>query len=366
MNPFQYGGVVQGDQFCDRTREVRELRRDIANGLNVLVYAPRRFGKTSLVRTVVAEQPLLVVFFDLMRVVDKQEFVQAYFHAISNSLERSADRVMRVLKDALRFRPQVSVTFDQAGNPLFSLTIAPGEEQQVTDEVLTLPLQIAERRRKRILIVFDEFQEIVRLGIEGALRSTIQSHGSDVSYLFMGSKKSIMERLFLEKDAPFFKSVKHIPLSPIAPTEWQPFLAHRFSREGKSVSRAAIDAILAITGGFPYYTQQIAYELFELVEDAANEDAVARAVDEVIAKEEDFFLLEWDSLAAMQKKALRLVANVGPFSIYSKAALARFTMTASTLKKAVDGLIAKDVIDRTGEGWYFQDPLFAHYVRTRL
>ena len=49
MNPFFYGGVADGNYFCNRSREIEEIRRDIRSGLNILLYAPRRFGKTSLV-----------------------------------------------------------------------------------------------------------------------------------------------------------------------------------------------------------------------------------------------------------------------------------------------------------------------------
>ena len=44
----------------------------------------------------------------------------------------------------------------------------------------------------------------------------------------------------------------------------------------------------------------------------------------------------------------------------------RYRLSASALKKALDGLIAKDVVDRGRGGWYVQDPLLAHYVRVRL
>ena len=47
-NPFYYGGLVRNKFFCNRIDELSELKEDILNGINVLIYAPRRFGKTSL------------------------------------------------------------------------------------------------------------------------------------------------------------------------------------------------------------------------------------------------------------------------------------------------------------------------------
>ena len=52
-NPFKYGKEVSGEAFYDR-REVSEtLYRRLADGSsNVVMYAPRRYGKTSLVKKV--------------------------------------------------------------------------------------------------------------------------------------------------------------------------------------------------------------------------------------------------------------------------------------------------------------------------
>ena len=44
-NPFQYCTVALGDAFADRETELWELCPDIENGQNVVVFAPRRYGK---------------------------------------------------------------------------------------------------------------------------------------------------------------------------------------------------------------------------------------------------------------------------------------------------------------------------------
>jgi len=48
-NPFQYGGVVGGPGFCNRTDEIADLLRAAEDGEKLFIYSERRMGKTSLV-----------------------------------------------------------------------------------------------------------------------------------------------------------------------------------------------------------------------------------------------------------------------------------------------------------------------------
>ena len=49
MNPFVFGRVVKGEHFYDRTEECKRIVDTLSAGNNIVLYAPRRYGKTSLV-----------------------------------------------------------------------------------------------------------------------------------------------------------------------------------------------------------------------------------------------------------------------------------------------------------------------------
>src|SRR6476661_6610537 len=73
-NPFRYGDVVSGTQFTDRRAEIAALRADVESGQNVVVIAPRRTGKSSLMRACVEElrgSGVLVAECDLFAAPDK-------------------------------------------------------------------------------------------------------------------------------------------------------------------------------------------------------------------------------------------------------------------------------------------------------
>src|SRR3989442_5592549 len=48
-NPFRFGRIVSGDAFTDRDADLLVLERELRGGQNILLEAPRRFGKTSLI-----------------------------------------------------------------------------------------------------------------------------------------------------------------------------------------------------------------------------------------------------------------------------------------------------------------------------
>ncbi|MFO8239498.1 MAG: hypothetical protein R6T90_00695 [Dissulfuribacterales bacterium] len=158
--PFYYGGVVADAHFCNRLGEINELITDIDTGLNVLLYAPRIFGKTSLVLNALGRTKHAYVFLDLMGIVDKQEFINEYFNAVSKSLTSTADKAVNLFKKILGLKPNISVDFDASGNPSFRLGLLPGESKNVLKEVLDLPHKYAQYRNQKVVNYQSEMEKI--------------------------------------------------------------------------------------------------------------------------------------------------------------------------------------------------------------
>lgn len=364
--PFHYGGTVDNQHFCNRTKEIKELKTDIDTGLNLLLYAPRRFGKTSLVLHTLKQTQYQYIFLDFMSIVDEHEFINEYFNAISKSLNTTADKVVDFFKKILKIKPNISVDFGMDGTPSFKLNFLHKENSMVLKEVLELPYLYAKYHNIRVVVVFDEFQEVINLGIEDKLRSVLQHHEDMVSYIFLGSKKSIMTNLFFDKSKPFYKSVKHIPIDKIEAEHWHKYIQDGFKSLKKEIELNHIEMILEVSKGFPYYTQQIASELFNMTQNFVTDEMVEEAINSILEKEEDLFFNEWNHLSQQQKKALKFLVHFGGENIYQKEKMIEYNLTSSSLKKAVEGLIAKDVIDLKKNSYYLQDPLFEIFLRRKL
>ena len=77
MNPFKYGGVVSGEFFYNRVDDVKRIKADIQNGNNLIIYAPRRYGKTSLIIKILSElekKSINTIYIDFLTLLIKRNF----------------------------------------------------------------------------------------------------------------------------------------------------------------------------------------------------------------------------------------------------------------------------------------------------
>jgi hypothetical protein len=294
-----------------------------------------------------------------------EEFINKYFNALSQSLEQPTDKVVKFFKSILNLRPNINVNFDSTGNPNFSLSLSHEDRIKALEDVLNIPLEFTKDGTK-IVVVLDEFQEIVNLNIEAKMRSVIQHHSNKVSYIFMGSKKSLLHQMFLDKSRPFYKSVKHFKIKEIETNEWIKFITKRFELTKKIIDEKYIQMILDITKGFPYYSQQFAYEIWSITQSKVDESILEKAKKNIILREEDLFVIEWDNLTANQKKAIKVIINKEGKNIYDEQQLAKYEIKTGSIQTALKGLLQKDIVDKVSDTYYFQDPLFEYWLKSRL
>ena len=115
-NPFSFGDLALDETFTDREAELAELRSDVLNGQNVVVFAPRRYGKTSLVwratQELVSRDRALVAQIDLMRTPTKEQFAaklaQSIYEQIASPLFRARERATQIFR-GLRILPVMTV-----------------------------------------------------------------------------------------------------------------------------------------------------------------------------------------------------------------------------------------------------------------
>jgi len=131
----------------------------------------------------------------------------------------------------------------------YGLSLIKKEQNTNLEDILNLPYLYAKKFNKKVVVIFDEFQEIEQLKIEKKLRSVIQSHSREVSYLFSGSKKSILSEMFNDKKRAFYKSVKHFNIDEISLDDWNLFIQNKFKNSDKNIDKTFIEQCFDITLG---------------------------------------------------------------------------------------------------------------------
>ncbi|NLS96868.1 MAG: ATP-binding protein [Planctomycetaceae bacterium] len=371
VNPFQYGSVVSGDAFCNRTEELRDLRRSCDNAEKLFVYSERRLGKTSLVRSVLRELPqkkFVAVYVDLWPTDSENSFATTTARAISLALASTPKQVLDTARKMFRqLVPSVSVGED--GTPTVSFgTVTPRRPEIELEEVLEAPAVIAAQGRRRVVVVFDEIQRVLEYEsdlTERKLRSVTQ-HQPDVCYLFLGSRKHLIQKMFLDKSRPLYRSAGHYPLGPIAEQHWAGFITKRFEAGGKSVAAEAIHQVYRLTEGHPFYTQLLCHVLWELTEPGAEAraDRIETALRIVLDRESHAYTMLWESLTGNQRRFLRGLASeprgVKPFS--SEFTRRYGLRSASNAQRASENLVERDLVDPENGSFVIVDRFFRLWI----
>jgi AAA+ ATPase superfamily predicted ATPase len=374
LNPFVFGGLALDTAFTDREDEVRELARDMLNGQDVVLYAPRRYGKSSLVLRAAQEaikSGVLVGYCDLMKTPTKERFAAALAKAISSEIDSPAgaaiDRVTSLFR-GLRVRPIVEVDETGVFRFVFQPTRRRADIDDTIEQLLELPAQIAADRKRRVALVFDEFQEIVALDrhYPNLMRAVFQAQ-PEVAHVYLGSRRHTLDAIFSDRNAPFWRSAKRTELGPIPPRKFASFLKRRFEQTDKGLTAEALALLLEATGGHPYATQELAHFVWERVPAGhfAYPDDVEEAIARVLRSEHNHFAKLWDDAPHHQRLVLLALAEEPTDTPYAAAYHERHELPANpSLQTALAGLGRKELVGRADDGTYVVvEPFFAEWLR---
>lgn len=370
-NPFTYGEAVTDDAFTDRARELAELEADLRNGQNVVLIAPRRYGKSSLVRAALGRlggEGVLVVEVDLMTTPTKERFAAKLAKSIHDDLATAVFRARERVRVFSSLRIAPSMTVDTDGRMTFGFSAArdPGDIDATIERLLELPAEIAAEKRRRVVVYFDEFQEVTRLDphLPGLMRSVFQWQ-REVSHVYAGSKREMMHRLFNDRNEPFYRSAKTMEIGAIEPSVFAAFLQAQFERTGRAIGDSSLDRLLAVTRGHPHATQQLAYALWEEVPEgfAASDEDVEAALRAVLRAENARFTLVWDSATPPQKLLLQAFAREAGRPFSNAYRIAHELPPSSGVQRALRPLLAQELVRKEPDGSYdLAEPFLREWV----
>jgi hypothetical protein len=370
-NPFLIETLPPDSAFCDRQEEIRRLLSSAESNTNVVLFSPRRYGKTSLalrVQAMLAKQGYVTIYcqlFGVDSILDAASRMARGALGAIHARESLLEKGKRFLKYFSSFRPVFKPS--QEG---ISVTVEPDSSEdplELLERILEELGDFALKSRYRLNVVLDEFQEITRLKesaqIEGIMRGKIQAQ--KISYFFLGSRRGILLAMFSDRKRPFFQSAMNLELPPLPQEDLVAFLSNLFSQEGKNCPEALCADIASIVNQHPYYVQRLAKEVYDLGKKEISKEDVNRALENVVDAERYAFEANLSRLSIPQVRVIRTLAENPSEEMLSGQFINKCGLPPSSVQFARDKLKAEDLIERDYPSgvWRVVDPVFAMWLK---
>ena len=380
-NPFRIHGVATGEAFADRSEEVARIDKALGDpGSKLIVYGPRRMGKTSaLLRAIERHRNSggHAFFADLSTASSAADMSNRVLAAAGAALGRSLRDFVTDLVSRLKLA--VTLTADPATGlllPGLDLQVREwdaGRQSDTLTDVLDALDAMAAKRGIIIGVALDEFQEITALGGEKAdwqLRGAIQQH-ENLSYVLAGSQTHLIERMTGQAGA-FYKLADKMAFGPIDPVVFAAWIEKRMKYSGIDATGTGA-AIVSGAGARTRDIMQLARVCWDRARGAGRltPSIVETALREIVGEENDLFLRQWKLLTPLQQNVLRAVA-AGDRGLTTAATLRRFSLASSgAATNAAAALVEKQLLFRAADtshdgdaptGYMFDSPFFRAWV----
>ncbi|MBT8363889.1 MAG: hypothetical protein KJP23_04230, partial [Deltaproteobacteria bacterium] len=220
---------------------------------------------------------------------------------------------------------------------------------------------------KRFAVVFDEFQEIMKLDsgiLERQIRAAIQHH-THVSYLFAGSKTHMLLDMVSDETRPFYQMGTIMTLNKIPETDFRSFVRNKFTESGKKISQAALKRILSECENIPHYVQLLSFNLWDHFQAVSmiTETHVEKALLMTLRSQEPAYLTLWEGLTIHQQKTIKAAARLKGRLLTAKDSIKQFSLeSSSNVSKSLSALRSKGILRKEKEAYVFEDVFFGRWV----
>ncbi|MCK5136568.1 MAG: ATP-binding protein [Bacteroidales bacterium] len=368
--PFKFGEVVTGEHFTNREDEINKLRSNFISLQNTIIISPRRYGKSSLVkeaaeRFVQKEKGYFFCFFDLMYIYSEEEFYNQFATKILKATSNKVEEFLQLAKNVLK---GTRVTINTGtGEPALELGVNYIKDN--IDTILNLPQIIAGKKKKKVIICIDEFQNISRFKqhekLQGRLRSIWQHH-KNVGYLLYGSKQTMMIEIFHKTNGPFYKFGETIYLNRIHKDRLREYVQQAFHSTGKEISGEICNRIIDTIENHPYYLQQFARNTWLISEEKVTEADFIEAKRSLISENLNFYNELLDNLTNYQVNFLRALLNKEE-QLYSSEVIYSYKLGSSAnIRRMYIAFVNKGIIIKEGGKIIFADPVFKLIAEQRF
>ena len=376
-NPFIIEQVVTPENLIDRTEELQTVQQTLTQGGKLFLIAPRRFGKTSLLisaATRLRDNGAAVIYLNLQTLTSMEQVINEILTqsaSFTSNVKKAAAQVRQMFS---RFNP--NFTYDPNTNlPSVSLGIkapSPAEQPGFLVEALRQLETLAQKQKTSIGVIFDEFQEMLKLGgaeIEQQLRGEMQMH-QRVGYVIAGSETALLTDMISNPNRPFYKIGLPLFLKTLPADEVAAFITKSFKKIGCTMSAEAMAEILTAAQDIPHSIQIICHKLWEyaLLNGLKKVEGqnVQATVHTLLSIYNPVYAGIWLGLVPNQRRILQLLASGVTTQLLAQANLRQANLSSGIMQKSLTSLERAQIIRKETDAltikYVFLDPLFAIWI----
>lgn len=349
-NPFKFGTIVEDEFFTDRTQELQYIMRVMDSENHLILISPRRFGKSSLVVKAAKQMGRPYLLLNLQKVINTQDLAAKLLKEVFK-----LDTWEKVKHQMSHFRVVPTISTNPVTNG-FDVSFQPTTDSNVLLEDAMALIEKVSTPERRLIVVFDEFQEIMQIakGLDKQLRAIMQMQ-KGLNYILLGSQESMMTEIFERKKSPFYHFGTLMHLNRIPHEDFLDYLNERLHDVLPEMSQSVSNEILSLTNCHPYYTQQLASQVWELAKyEDIEENVVHEAVKRIMSNHDLDFERLWVKFNRMDKQILQTLCQ-------GENPLQNRQLATSTAYSAIKRLMKIGYVIRTDK-YEVEDPFFKSWI----
>jgi hypothetical protein len=367
MNPFKFGDPVEGEYYLSRPELDKAVYHFLSNRIHVVLIGPRRFGKTSFVFNLLKKlekEGYACPFVDIFNITSHRDFL----HQILRALKAKKGWMEAAKHWLSSWRPKMSADMDPvSGQTSFGFSVDRASEKDVKEMIQDV-LAGLKNLGEKVVLVIDEFQKITELEDQGWLEATLRTHMQQLrntSFLFTGSRKSIISDMLNNSSRPLYRSCQLIEF-PSFGEELVDWVIQRFHQSHISIERESVVYLKKMVHNTPNYVQMVCFHLVADGHKKIGIQEVKEVLKRVVRQNAYAYQTLLNSLSPLQQRTLRLAAKEGK-QIFAKEHLKKYEIpSAPALASSIRALKTKGILDEEGTSRgtvIFDDPLFAIWLQ---
>lgn len=366
-NPFLISEYLSPEYFCDRQQETTELLDNLHNGWSITMIAPRRMGKTGLIKNAFyllhGQHPDIHTYYiDIMGTQSLNDLIQLLGSTVLGTLDSDWQKALKRVTEIVR-SCKPSVTFDpQSGTPQISIDVEPSTQETTLREIC----EYLRQSEKTCYIALDEFQQVASYpepGAEAILRSQMQFM-PNVKFIFAGSQRHLIQSMFNDAARPFYRSTRTLSLDVIPMEAYYDFAAPHFQKQGRTMHAQVFDRLYHSVHGHTWYVQALLKELYSYYQ-PIDLGLLDQAFTSLVMSNGSFYEYAYNRYSLTLRRLLKAIAAEGTVrETTSSTFIQRYKLkAASSVSTALKSLAAEDVVCHSPEGVRLYDPFFEAWLR---